>query len=93
MENESEHVTRCPRCFGRDVRPSRKGGFLDSLMGKLRRTPFRCRGCHNRFYVYIPRKNDEVEESEDPVENPVTETNESDDEGAHKSDVAKPAEP
>jgi hypothetical protein len=62
-------------------------------MEKLRRTPFRCRGCHNRFYVYIPREKDEVEEPEEAVENPETETNHSDDEGAHKPDVAKPAEP
>jgi hypothetical protein len=61
-------------------------------MEKLRRAPFRCRGCHNRFYVYVPREKDEVEESEEP-ENPEIEAGPPDDEGAHKSDLAKPAEP
>ena len=92
MENESEHVTRCPRCFGRDVRPSRKGGFLDSLMGKIGRAPFRCRGCHHRFYVYIPRHKDNVEPSEEPEENLASEDRLCDEAGEHKSDIAKPAE-
>lgn len=93
MSNESEHVMRCPRCFGRDVRPSRRGGFLDSIMEKLRRTPYRCRGCHNRFYVYIPRDRDEVGEAAETAETPETETGHSDGEAAHNPDVAKPAEP
>jgi hypothetical protein len=84
VENESEQVTRCPRCFGRDVRPSRRGGFLDSLMGKFRRTPYRCRGCHHRFYVYIPREKDEIDEDPDSAETPET---------GQSDDVAKPAEP
>jgi hypothetical protein len=61
VTNESEHVIRCKRCFGRDVRPSRKGTFLDSIMGKLRRVPFRCRSCACRFYVYVPRETDQFE--------------------------------
>jgi hypothetical protein len=61
-------------------------------MEMLRRTPFRCRGCHNRFYVYIPRQKDGAEESGEAAENPETGTNRSDG-GAHKSDVAKPAGP
>jgi len=73
------------------VRPSRKGGFLDSLMGKLRRAPFRCRGCHHRFYVFVPREKDEMQEPEEAAETQAA--GQSDDEGAHKSDVAKPAEP
>lgn len=75
------------------MRPSRKGGFLDSIMDKLRRTPFRCRGCHNRFYVYVPRDKDELEEAPDAAETPETGDRQHDDEGAHNSDVAKPAEP
>jgi hypothetical protein len=55
-------------------------------MGKFRRTPFRCRGCQNRFYVYIPPEKDEIEEEQDSVETPETETGQSD-------DVSKPAEP
>ena len=87
---------RCPRCFGRDVRPSRKGSFLDSIMEKLRRTPFRCRGCHNRFYVYIPRDKEDVEETAETAETsetPEAESGPSGGEGAHNPDVAKPAEP
>ena len=91
MENVSEHVTRCPRCFGRDVRPSRKSGILDSLMGKLRRTPFRCRGCHNRFYIYVLRDKEEAATAAEPAETPETEAPV--DESASKPDVAKPAEP
>jgi hypothetical protein len=62
-------------------------------MEKLRRTPFRCRGCHNRFYVYIPRDRDEVEDSGEVPETPEVETGQQDGEGADKPDVAKPAEP
>jgi hypothetical protein len=68
-------------------------------MEKLRRTPFRCRGCHHRFYVYIPRDRDEVEETAETAESPETpetaeaETGHSEGEGAHNPDVAKPAEP
>jgi hypothetical protein len=61
---------RCPKCFGRDVRPSQHRGVLDTIMGKFSRDPYRCRGCHNRFYVYIHREVDDVEreDEEDAVE-------------------------
>jgi pyruvate-formate lyase-activating enzyme len=65
-------------------------------MEKLRRTPFRCRGCHNRFYMYIPREKDEVDETVEPAETtetPDAENGHSEGEAAHKPDVAKPAEP
>jgi hypothetical protein len=63
-------------------------------MGKFGREPFRCRGCHNRFYVYIRRDEDEVEESiEGTVETPEAEATPSSDEETHDSDVARPAEP
>ena len=67
-------------------------------MGKFRRTPFRCRGCHNRFYVYVPRDKDEVEEpldGLDTAETPETEAEAtpSSDQETHDSGVAKPAEP
>jgi hypothetical protein len=55
-------------------------------MGKFRRTPFRCRGCQNRFYVYIPHEKDEIEGDQGQVETHETGTGQSD-------DVAKPAEP
>jgi len=96
VENQSENVMRCPRCFGRDVRPSRRGSFLDSVMGKLRRAPYRCRGCHNRFYVYIPREKDDLDDAEEIAgvdENSNAQDGHPDDEGVHKPDVAKPAEP
>lgn len=93
MLNGTEHVMRCPKCFGRDVRPSRKGSFLDSIMEKIRRTPFRCRGCHSRFYVYVPRDKDEAEETAEAAGTPGTQSGQADHQRAHNPDVAKPAEP
>lgn len=61
-------------------------------MEKFRRTPFRCRSCHNRFYVYIPPDKDEVEESAETEETADADTGEPSEE-AHDSDVAKSAEP
>ena len=29
--------------------------MIDKIMKILGRKPYRCRGCHNRFYVFIPR--------------------------------------
>jgi hypothetical protein len=46
--------TRCPRCFGRDVSPSRPRGLLDAIMRRLGRAPRHCRFCEKRFYVRIP---------------------------------------
>ncbi|HUB79807.1 MAG TPA: hypothetical protein VMB03_13465 [Bryobacteraceae bacterium] len=60
-------------------------------MAKLRRTPYRCRGCQNRFYVYVPREDDEDVESAE--ETPEVEAGDSHEEEEHKPDVAKPAEP
>jgi hypothetical protein len=77
VSKESEHVTRCPRCFARDVRLSHKNTLLDSIMGKLHRTPFRCRSCQNRFYVFRDKK--ELEETAETA--------------ARNADAAKPAEP
>jgi hypothetical protein len=82
VSNDSEHVLRCTKCFGRDVRPSMKGTFLDSIMGKLRRTPYRCRSCQHRFYVYVPPDRDDIDQPDTP-----------DDEATPNQDVAKPAEP
>jgi DNA-directed RNA polymerase subunit RPC12/RpoP len=90
VSSETGRVNRCPKCFGRDVRPSRKGGFLDSVMEKFGRTPYRCRSCHKRFYVYVPRERDEVDES---AESPENEASASGGEEAHDPDLAKPAEP
>jgi len=47
--------TRCPRCFGRDLVPSRRQGVLDGLMHRLGREPLHCRFCGRRFY-HDPRK-------------------------------------
>ena len=43
-------------------------------MGKLRRTPFRCRGCNNRFYIYVSREKDEVDDLPAAAEPPPAET-------------------
>ena len=90
MSKEIDRVTRCTRCFGRDVRPSKHRGLLDNVMWKLHRAPFRCRGCQNRFYVYIPREKDEEEETADTVE---TGTGQPGAGAVHIPDAAKPAEP
>jgi len=55
-------------------------------MQKFRRTPFRCRNCQKRFYVYIPVEKDELEETTEPPETG------SGAETTHNPDVAKPAE-
>lgn len=62
-------------------------------MEKLRRTPFRCRGCHKRFYVFIPRDKDDLQEIPETGEAPETRNGHSGDEPAHKPDAVKPAEP
>ena len=93
MDNETEHVTRCPKCFGRDVRPSRKGGLLDSIMSKLGRSPFRCRGCQSRFYVYVPHDEEEEElETEETAESESEETDEEEEEEP-APDLTKTASP
>jgi hypothetical protein len=56
-------------------------------MEKLRRAPYRCRSCQHRFYVYIPRERDEIDEIEEPQTTPP------EGEAAQNRDVAKPAEP
>ena len=81
MENENDHVTRCPRCFGRDVRPSQHKGIFDAVMKAFRRSPFRCRNCKNRFYRYIPPVKDDLDET---VDAGVTEPKQ---EAAHKPDM------
>jgi hypothetical protein len=62
-------------------------------MAKLRRTPFRCRGCHNRFYIYVPRDKDDVEDVASPEETPESESAAPGEEEEHKPDLAKRAEP
>ena len=42
---------RCPRCFEKDIVPSRPCGFLDAVMKKLGRVPRHCRFCEKRFYI------------------------------------------
>jgi len=84
VSNESDSVMRCPKCFGRDVRHSQHRGVLDTIMEKFSRAPFRCRGCHNRFYVYVHREHDDVEHEDD--EDLV----ESEGQGAEHPEPAKP---
>jgi hypothetical protein len=42
---------RCPRCFGKDIVPSMPRGWLDAVMGALKRIPRHCRSCGKRFYI------------------------------------------
>ena len=51
-------------------------------MDKLRRVPFRCRSCACRFYVYVPRESDEIEDVIEPDNEPNNEPDQ---------DIAKPA--
>jgi len=37
-------------------------------MEKLHRSPFRCRNCKHRFYLYVRPERDEEEETVDAVE-------------------------
>ena len=60
-------------------------------MEKLRRTPYRCRGCQNRFDVYVRRNSNHVEETLEAAE--TTETGHAVTEETRNPDVAKPAEP
>ena len=52
VKGTPDRVERCPRCFGRDVRRSQEGGIIDAFMRILHQSPFRCRGCRNRFYSH-----------------------------------------
>jgi len=63
VSKETDGVLRCPKCFGRDVRPSQHRGVIDNVMKWLRRTPYRCRGCHSRFFVFV---SGDIEESLQP---------------------------
>jgi len=42
---------RCPRCFGKDIVPSRPRGWRDAVMRTVGKIPRHCRFCENRFYV------------------------------------------
>jgi DNA-directed RNA polymerase subunit RPC12/RpoP len=42
---------RCPRCFSRDLAPSKPRGALDLLMRWFKRVPRHCRFCGKRFYA------------------------------------------
>jgi hypothetical protein len=56
---------RCPRCFGRDVSPSRPRGVLDALMQSIGRVPRHCRFCEKRFYVRRSDLAQKIENSQD----------------------------
>jgi len=42
---------RCPRCFKKDIVPSKPRGIVDALMGRLGKVPRHCRACGKRFYA------------------------------------------
>jgi len=44
---------RCPRCFGKDIVPSRPRGVWDALMARWGKIPRHCRFCEKRFYVPV----------------------------------------
>ncbi len=47
-------MVTCPRCQGRDIRPSHRQGFLErGLLTWLRVFPFRCWQCRKRFYRFV----------------------------------------
>jgi hypothetical protein len=46
----------CPACGSSDLRDSLPGGPLDRILGWCLCMPFRCRKCHERFYLYVQRK-------------------------------------
>jgi hypothetical protein len=41
---------RCPRCFGKDIVPSKPRGWRDAVMLAFGRIPRHCRFCGRRFY-------------------------------------------
>lgn len=55
---------RCPRCGGKDIRPSWQSGVFDGIMKLFRRLPYRCRSCRRRFFRYT-RPKDQSSEEED----------------------------
>ena len=42
----------CPKCNEATAHRSHRAGMADWLMGLLNRTPYRCRSCKARFYVF-----------------------------------------
>ena len=42
----------CPQCNEPQAHRSHRGGFADWALGLMKRTPYRCRACKSRFYVY-----------------------------------------
>jgi len=43
----------CPACREPQAHRSHRSGLQDWLAGLTRRTPYRCRACKRRFYVYL----------------------------------------
>jgi hypothetical protein len=43
----------CPACNEPQAHRSHRAGFQDWLAGLGKRTPYRCRACKERFYVYL----------------------------------------
>jgi len=41
----------CPSCNGGDVRRSRRGGLLDSMVRLFGLHPYRCRACRSRYFA------------------------------------------
>ena len=42
----------CPQCNEPQAHRSHRGGFADWALGLMKRTPYSCRACKSRIYVY-----------------------------------------
>ncbi|HVU00702.1 MAG TPA: hypothetical protein VHE30_03090 [Polyangiaceae bacterium] len=45
------HRHSCPRCSGKDVHRSRTRSVIERLVQWFEVYPFRCVGCHHRFFA------------------------------------------
>ncbi len=47
-------ILECVSCGSRNVRPSRRHSFRDTLMRLVCMSAYRCRSCRKRFYAAVP---------------------------------------
>jgi hypothetical protein len=54
-EARAWHPTHaCPNCGGNETWPSRRRSLRDIAAALLLTSPYRCRHCLRRFYVFLP---------------------------------------
>jgi transposase-like protein len=47
-------LVSCPQCRSKDIRRSRRKGFLESsILSLILLRPFRCQDCNRRFYRLV----------------------------------------